>query len=176
MKNNEMRKIKLKEIVLNCGATKEKLEKSIKLLKLIGNSEPKKTKSNKRIPGFNVSPGLEVGCKVTIGGERAKEILKRLLEAVNFELDERKFGNGTVTFGVEEYLVVPGLQFHREIGILGFDVAVKLTRAGLTISEKKIKRGKIPLRQRITKNETIMFMKENFNIKIKERRKKKESI
>jgi len=167
-----MREVKLKAVTLNCGGVGEKLDKSFKLLKLLSNSEPKKIESKKRIPGFNISPGLEVGCKVTLKGENAKELLKKLLEAINFKLDNKKFGNGTVTFGVEEYLTIPGIQFQRDIGILGLDVAVRLTRAGLTITERKVKRGKIPQRQKITKEETIEFMKKNFKIEVIEKRKK----
>lgn len=168
-----MRDIRLKAIVLNCGGVGEKLDRSIRLLKLISGAEPIKTTSTRRIPGFGVRPGLEVGCKVTISEPKATALLKRLLESINFEASEKQFGNGTFTFGIEEYLTIPGFQFQRDIGIMGLDVAVNLTRAGLSVDKKKIKRGKIPLRHKITREETIKFMQENFNIKLKEKREEK---
>ena len=167
-----MREIKMKDVTLNCGATGEKLDRSFRLLKLISGAEPKKVASTKRIPGFNVNPGLEVGCKVTLKGKKAEELLKRLFESINFKLDEKKFGNGTLNFGIEEYLTISGLQFQRDIGILGFSIAIRLTRAGLTIDERKIKRGRIPKRHKITKEETMDFFRKKFNIEIKEKRKK----
>lgn len=166
---NIMRGIKLAEVVLNCGAVGEKLERAVKLLRLVSGKQPIRTLSKHRIPGFGIRPGLEVGCKVTLRGRAALDLLKKLLEALNNQLNLKQVGPGKVSFGIHEYIEVPGLQFQRDMGIMGFDVNLNLMRAGKRVSLKKIKHARIPTRHRITKEETIKFMEENFNTKIKEK-------
>lgn len=167
---NIMRRIRIKDVTLNCGAVGEKLERAVKLLKYITGENPIKTKSKRRIPAFNIRPGLEIGCKVTLRGEKAVAVIKKLFTSVN-EFKKKQFGKGKFSFGIEEYITIPGVQFQREIGVLGFDISVNLIRAGYSVKEKKIKRGKIPERQRISPEETIEFMEKNFDIKIKEGKK-----
>ena len=160
---NPMRKIMIDKIVLNCGAVEKKLERSIKLLQYVTGATPKKTLAKKRIPAFDIRPGLEIGCKVTIRGKKAVELLKKLLTE---ELEEKQFGPGFANFPVHEYIQIPSLKYQSEIGIMGFDVCVSLKRAGFSICKRKRKKSKIPARHRISKEETIQFMKENFDIKI----------
>jgi large subunit ribosomal protein L5 len=166
VKENRMRNIKLAEVVLNCGATGEKLERSVKLLKFVSGKQPIKTLSKRRIPSFGIRPGLEVGCKVTLRGKSALDLIKRLLESINNQLKVKQIGPGKISFGVHEYIQVPGLQFQRDIGIMGFDVNINLMRTGKRVSSRKIKRGRIPARHKISKEETIKFMEKNFNTSI----------
>jgi len=169
-KENPMRALKISEIVLNCGALAEKLERSIKLLKMVTGKEPIITLTKKRIPAFSLRPGLPTGCKITLKGKEAEALLKSLLDAVGNQFLEKQIGNGQLSFGIQEYIEIPGVQFSREIGMLGFDVSVNLTRAGSTISERKTKKGRVPLRHRISKEETKRFMQSMFNTKILERK------
>ena len=163
---NPNRKIKLKNIVLNCGGVAEKLERAVRLLELVSGLKAKKTLSKRRIPSFGIRPGLEIGCKVTISDKKAAELLKRLFPAVNNQINDRQVGNGSAGFGIQEYIEIPGLQFQRNIGIMGFDVAINLARAGFSIKDKKRGRSSIPARHRISKEETIKFIEENFNVKV----------
>ena len=80
---NEMKNIKIEKITLNIGAGKDqsKLEKGIKLLKMLTGIVPIKTTSTKRIPGWGLRIGLPIGCKLTLRKKAAREILKRLLES-----------------------------------------------------------------------------------------------
>jgi len=168
-KENAMRKVKLEKITLNCGAGVEphKLDRSIKLLAMMAEGgKVQKTVSKKRLPAWNLTIGKEIGCKITIRGKKAELLLKRLLEAVGNKLKKKQIGPGAFAFGIKEYIEIPGATYQRDIGILGFDVCVTLTRAGYRVSERKIRKGKIGGRQRITKDETIKFMEENFNTSI----------
>lgn len=167
MKNNNiMRKIAAEKLVLSCGAVEEKLDRSVKLLKFLTGEEPVKTTTKKRIAAFALRPGLEIGCKVTLRGKKATDMVKKLLEVHSNKLSNKQIGDGVVNFGIHEYIEIPGIQFQREIGILGFDASLKLKRAGFNIKLKKIKRGKVPQCHRITKDETIKFMQENFNLNV----------
>jgi len=60
---------------------------------------------------------------------------------------------------------IPGIEYQRDIGIMGLDVTVVFKRAGKRIRLKKIKKGKIPNRQKISKEEIIKFMEDNFQTK-----------
>ncbi len=164
-----MRAIKIEKITLNIGAGKDqnKLDKGIKLLKTITGINPIKTKTNKRIPAWNLRPGLPIGCKLTLRGEKAKEILKMLLEAKGSELKEEQFDNsGNLAFGIHEYIDIPGIKYDPEIGIMGLQVCITLERPGFRIKKRKIMKRKVCKNHKITKEEAIGFMKEKFNIKL----------
>jgi large subunit ribosomal protein L5 len=164
---NVMKKIKLEKVTLNCGAGVEphRIDKSIRLLEMIGGGKAKVIVTKKRIPAFGVRPGLRLGCKITLRKKQAADLLKRLLESVANKIKVKSVNPGSLSFGIKEYIEIPGVAYQREIGLLGLDVCITLTRAGARITEKKIKRGKIPKRNRITKEETIKFMEENFKTK-----------
>ena len=167
-KENPMRNIFIEKITLNCGAGVEpkRLERSVKLLEMIGEGKVQMTHSKKRLPAWGLRIGQEIGCKITIRKKKAYALLKRLLEAVGNKLSKDQMNPGAFSFGIKEYIEIPGTTYQREIGILGFDVAVTLGRAGKRVVEKKIKKGRIGQKHRITVQETIKFMEENFNIKI----------
>ena len=168
MKENKMIEIKIEKVTLNCGTgtEKNKLEKSMKLLQLVSGKKPVKTTTQKRIPAFQIRPGLEIGCKVTIRKAETKELLKRLFEAIGNKLNSKQINPGSFSFGIKEYLEIPGIIYQRDIGMAGLEVCVTFTRAGLKIKKRKAKKGKIPKRQKITKEETIAFIKENLNVEV----------
>jgi len=162
---NAMRKIRMEKVVLNVSGIAEKLEKGFKLLSFITKRKPAKMKSNKRIPSLDVRPGLEVGAVVTIRKGK-EELLRRLLAAVDNFVKKRQMSENNFSFGIKEYLEIPGMEYQRDIGIAGLDVTVVFKRAGRRIRLKKIKKGKISKKQIITKEEIIKFMEENFQTRI----------
>ncbi|RLG12344.1 50S ribosomal protein L5 [Candidatus Pacearchaeota archaeon] len=161
---NPMRTIKIEKVVLSVGGVGEELEKGFKLLKLLTNKKPSKTTSKKRIPSLGVRPGLEIGAVVTIR-KKSEELLKKMLIAIDNILKKKQISENNFSFGIKEYLEIPGVEYQRDIGILGLDVTVVFKRSGRRVKLRKIKRGKIPKRQKITKEEIIKFMEENFQTK-----------
>tara|TARA_Y100000310_G_C20688081_1_gene820392 strand:- start:722 stop:1318 length:597 start_codon:yes stop_codon:yes gene_type:complete len=161
-KDNPMRKIFIEKVLLSSGATSDDLQKSVKLLQLISDMKPQILKSNKRIPDFNVRPGLEVGTRVTIRGKKAEELLKKLLPALENTLDVFQVSDNHFSFGIKEYIEIPGIEYQRDIGIRGFNITVVFARPGFRVKRKKIKSGKLPKKQHISKQEIIDFMKQNF--------------
>jgi len=159
-----MRKIRLEKITLSCGTgtAPGTVDKAFKLLSIISTKTPVKTSSNKRIPAFNVRPGLAIGCKVTVRGKDASELLKRLLNSIGNKLQKKQFNPGSLAFGIKEYIEIPGMIYHREVGIMGLDVNITLGRAGFRINRRRGKTGRVPNRHRITKEETEKFMEDNF--------------
>jgi len=163
---NKMRKIKIEKVVLSVGGTGDYLEKGVKLLELITEKKPAKMISTKRIPSWSVRPKLEVGAVVTIR-KNAEEVLKKMLSAIENVLKKKQISENNFSFGVKEYIEIPGMEYQREIGIMGFDVTVVFKRTGRRVRLKKIKRGKIPKKQNITKEEIIKFMEENFKTRFR---------
>jgi large subunit ribosomal protein L5 len=166
-----MRKVRIEKVTLNIGAGKDqnRLEKGIALLTTISNTTPIKTLTHKRIQEWGLRPGLPIGCKVTLRRDKAVNILPRLLDAIDHVLSSRQFDdNGNVSFGIHEYIEIPGVKYDPKIGIMGLEVCVTLERAGYRIKKRKIQARKIPARHRIMRQEAIDFMSSNFKIKLEE--------
>ncbi len=166
--SNVMREIKIEKLTLNFGAGKDmsRLEKGMKLIKHITNKDAVKTVTSKRIPGWGIRPGLPIGCKITIR-KGFKELIKKLLGAKNNVLSIKQFDvNGNVAFGIHEYIDIPGVEYNPEIGMLGLQVCITLTRPGFRIKCRRLRKAKIPKKHRISREEAIEFMKKEFNIEI----------
>src|SRR3990172_7476500 len=127
---NPMRGIKIEKILLSSGATGDDLKKAKKLLDFVSGRKAQILTSNKRIPEFDVRPGLEVGTRVTLRGEEAISLLRRLLGAIDNEISEKQLADNHFSFGIREYIEIPGVGYQREIGIRGFNVTIVFVRPG----------------------------------------------
>ena len=162
---NPMRTVRIEKVVLSAGATADNLAKAKKLIELITGRKAQIIASRKRIPDFNVRPGLEVGTRITLRGSAALDLLRRLLGAVENKLSRKQVSENHLSFGIEEYIEIPGIEYQRDIGIRGFNTTIVFTRAGLRVKRKKIKAGSVPRRQYVLKEEIILFMEGNFKTK-----------
>jgi large subunit ribosomal protein L5 len=160
---NPMLDIRIEKIVLNIGCgTTHNLEHAKTILERVSESKSVITKTKKRST-FNVPKNKPIGYKVTIR-KKVKELLKRLLEARENKLSASNFDEtGNVSFGIKEYIDVPGLEYEPQIGILGFDVSVAMERAGYRVKRKKLS-SKVGKKHKITKEEAIAFMKKEFGV------------
>jgi large subunit ribosomal protein L5 len=166
---NNMREIRIEKLTLNLGAGKnpELLKKGLSLLKKITGMEPIKTFTKKRIPTWGLRPGLPIGCKITLRKENAKTMLKNLLESKDNMLSEKQFDdNGSVSFGIPEYITIPGIKYDPEIGIIGLEACVTLERPGFRIKRRRLGNHKVPSRHKITKQDAIQFMEKHFGVKV----------
>jgi large subunit ribosomal protein L5 len=158
---NPMKKIKIEKVVLSVGGIGDHLEKGFELLSILTKRKPAKMESRKRIPSFGVRPKLQVGAVVTLR-KNPGEFLKKMLATIDNTLKKSQISENNFSFGIKEYIEIPGVEYRRDIGIMGLDITVVFKRAGKRTGLKKIKKGKIPKRQRISKEEIIKFMEENF--------------
>ncbi len=166
---NSMKSIRIEKVTLNIGAGKDqsRLEKGFALLSTISSSTPIKTITSKRIQEWGLRPGLPIGCKVTLRKDKAIKIIPRLLDAVENRLTERQFdNNGNLAFGIHEYIGIQGVKYDPKIGIMGLEVCVTLERPGYRIKRRKILARKIPAKHRISKQESMEFMKTKFNVEV----------
>lgn len=168
---NPMKEVRLDKVTLNIGSGSDnaKLEKSVKLLEAISESKAVRTVTQKRIPTWGVRPGLKVGCKVVVRGKRAEQLLGRLFKSVGDKLNNKKFDDyGNLSFGIKEYIDIPGVKYDAEIGIIGLEVAITLKRPGFRVKERRIKASKIPKRHKISKEDAMSFIKQKFNVELTE--------
>jgi len=168
---NPMQKVRIEKITLNVGAGKDaaKLDKGVLLIKTITGIEPVKTVASKRIPSWGLRPGLPIGAKLTLRKGSAVEVLKRLLEAREKQLKSVQFDSaGNISFGIPEYIDIPGVAYNPEIGILGLEVCVTLEKPGFRIKRRRLERKKVPRKHAVSRNEALEFMKNIFGVKIVE--------
>lgn len=174
---NVMKEVGIEKVTLNVGTGKPgpELEKGKILLQKISGLKPSETKTTKRIPTWGLRPNLVIGAKVTLRGEKAKEVLKTLLQAKDNMLSARAFdSHGNFSFGIKEYLDVPTLNYIPEVGIRGFEVAVSLQRKGFRIKRRSLQKRSIPKRHAISKQEAITFAKNTLHITVVEKEEAEE--
>jgi len=166
-----MKDIRIEKLTLNIGVGKntDLLKKGTKLLKNLTGLEPVKTVTTKRIPTWGLRPGLPIGCKITLRKAEAAELLKRLLDAKSNQLKPTSFDTrGNVSFGIHEYIDIPGIQYDPEIGIIGLQVCLTLERPGFRIKRRRLGKTKIGNSHQIKKEDAIEYMKTKFNVVISE--------
>lgn len=163
-----MRAVMIEKVTVNmgCGDDEKLIEKAKKLITMLTGKSPVMTLSKKRST-FGVPKNKPIGVKVTLRGDGAKEFLKTAFGGVDNKIKESQFDSeGNFSFGVKEYIEMPGIKYNHEIGMLGFDVAVTLKRAGFGISKRRIQKRKIPLNHKIKKEESIEWAKKNFGVDV----------
>jgi large subunit ribosomal protein L5 len=166
-----MKTIKVEKLTLNFGSGKEqaKLDKGVKLIQHIAGVAPVKTVTNKRIPNWGLRPGLPVGCRITLRGEKAMELIPRLLKAKKDLLAASCFdGRGNISFGIPEYIEIPGVEYDPKIGIMGLQASITLKRPGYRVKSRRMKPSKVGKKQMITKEEAMDYMKKQFSIAVGE--------
>ena len=166
-----MKEIRIEKVTLNIGIGKpgKDLERAKLLLTKISGMKPSETRTQKRIPQWNLRPNLVVGCKVTVRGEKAIEVLKNLLAAKDKVLSKRAFDKkGNFGFGIAEYLDIPTLEYIPEVGMMGLEIAVTLQRGGARVRRRASRPKKIPARHQVGKEDAIAFAKEKLGLQIKE--------
>lgn len=157
--------IRIEKVTLNIGVggAGEKLEKAKTLLGKLSSQKPVETLARKRIPAWNLKKGLSIGCKVTLRGKGAAELLSRVLAANEKKIRAGSFdATGNVCFGVKEYIDIPGMKYDPAIGMMGMDVCVALEKDGYRV--KRRKRGQARVRTLITPQEAMEFMKNSFGV------------
>ena len=60
------------------------------------------------------------------------------------------------------------MKYDPEIGIIGLDVCVTLARPGKRVTLRRITPRKLPMSQRISKDEGVTFVKNKFKVEVVE--------
>ena len=125
---------KLDKIVINIGVGDSKenpkaLENAINDLSIITGQKPIITKAKKSIAGFKIREGMNLGCKVTLRGDRMYEFLDRLVNIAlprvrDFRgLNVNSFdGRGNYSMGLKEQLIFPEIEYEKVDKLRGMDI------------------------------------------------------
>jgi large subunit ribosomal protein L5 len=136
---NVMQVPRLSKIVVNMGvgaATGQAslLEGAVRDLTTITGQKPIVTRAKKSIAGFKLREGNAIGAKVTLRGDRMWEFLDRLISIAiprirDFRgLNPASFdGNGNYTFGLNEQLVFPEIDYDSIDQTRGMDITIVTT-------------------------------------------------
>jgi large subunit ribosomal protein L5 len=166
---NPMKKPSLEKIVLNIGVGSggEELEKAVRVLEQITGKVPLKTLSKVNVKEFNLRIGRPIGCKITIRGNEAEKLLKRLLIVNNNKILRKSFDNfGNFAFGIDEHIKIPQTEYEASIGLWGLDVCGRITRPGMGVKYRRKARSKIPKHHYVSSKEAQYFLKQNFGVEI----------
>ena len=166
---NLMKKISLAKVVLNMGVGKsgEPIEIGKKALEQITGKKPNARNAKKAQRDWGVRKGEPIGIAVTVRGDDATKLLKRLLAAKDNQIMERSIDNEeNLSFGIKEYIDIPEIKYDPNIGILGLEVSVSLVRPGFNIKLRSRRKTKVGKNHRITKNDAIKFLTEEFGVEV----------
>ena len=130
---------KIEKIVINMGVgeakdNKKALESAVEEMTLIAGQKPVTTKARKSVSNFKIREGMEVGCKVTLRGNRMYEFFDKL---VNISLPRvRDFrgvsntsfdGRGNYALGIKEQLIFPEINYDKIDKLRGMDIIITTT-------------------------------------------------
>ena len=136
---NVMQVPRLEKIVINMGVGKATqqaslLEGAVTDLTLISGQKPLVTKAKRSIAAFKLREGNSIGAKVTLRGDRMWEFLDRLISVTiprirDFRgLPANAFdGRGNYTFGVNEQLIFPEIDYDKIDTVRGMDITIVTT-------------------------------------------------
>jgi large subunit ribosomal protein L5 len=166
---NPMREIRLAKVTVNMGAGAEsatKLEKCKKILQSVTKKKIVITSTHKRST-FGVAKNKPIGAMTTMRGTEAMEFLKKVIQALENKLKESQFDtNGNFSFGIHEYINIPGIRYDPDVGIMGMDVAVTLERPGYRVKKRRLRPRKVGKAHIIKKEEAIEWARKNLGVTI----------
>jgi large subunit ribosomal protein L5 len=166
---NVMKQIRLDKVVLNMGVGRSgpAIEAARKALDQISGKKPCSRDAKEAQRDFGVRKGEPIGVAVTIRGEDADILLRRLLKAKGNTVRAKSFDSfGNFSFGIAEHIDIPGVKYEPQIGILGLDVAVSLQRPGYSIRKRSRHKARVGKSHRISAQEASSFVAERFEVGI----------
>lgn len=150
---------RLEKIVLNVGigdahSNPNALSAVIEELTLISGQRAVKTVAIKPISNFKIRAGYEVGCRVTIRGDRMYEFLDRLVNIAlprvrDFRgLSPKSFDNfGNYNFSIREQIIFPEIDFDKVDRIHGINISIVTTARNRDMAKTLLDEFRMPFKQ-----------------------------
>ena len=129
----------INKVVINLGVgdalqDAKRLEEAVSELATITGQKPIITKAKKSVAAFKLREGQEIGCKVTLRGQRMYEFLDKLISISlprvrDFRGVSRNAfdGRGNYTLGVKEQLIFPEIDYDKVQKVRGMDIVIVTT-------------------------------------------------
>jgi len=136
---NVMQVPKMEKIVVNMGVGEaiqdaRRLEAAAEDLSVITGQKAQIRKARRSIAGFKLREGMSIGARVTLRADRMWEFYDRLVSLAiprirDFRgLNPRSFdGHGNYTFGVQEQLIFPEIDYDKIDRVRGMDITIVTT-------------------------------------------------
>lgn len=163
-----MRKPRIAKVTVNIalGYSGERLQKAAQVLEELTGQKPVFRRAKRTIRAFGVRKGENIAVMVTLRREKALRFLEKALEAVGKRLKASSIDeHGNIAFGIEEHILIPGVKYDPEVGILGMDVILTIERPGHRIvRRKRMRKNHIPRRHRVTREETMVLLNQMFGV------------
>ncbi len=136
---SSMQTPKLEKVILNMGVGDAKensklLDAAVNDMTIIAGQKPVVTKAKKSVAAFKLREGMNIGCKVTLRGEKMYEFVDRLF---NISLPRvRDFrgvtpnafdGKGNFSMGVKEQLIFPEINYDKVEKVRGMNITFVTT-------------------------------------------------
>ncbi len=136
---NKLAVPKIEKIIINMGVGEARenakvLDGAVRDMAIIAGQKPLVTKAKKSVANFKLREGMNIGCKVTLRGDRMYEFADRL---INIALPRvRDFrgvkansfdGRGNYTMGIKEQLIFPEIEYDKVDKIRGMDIVFVTT-------------------------------------------------
>ncbi|MCX7748601.1 MAG: 50S ribosomal protein L5 [Clostridia bacterium] len=130
---------KLEKVIINMGVGDVKenpkaMDSAVSDLALISGQKPIITKAKKSVAAFKLRQGMNIGCKVTLRGERMYEFVDKLFSVTlprvrDFRgLSNNSFdGRGNYSMGLKEQLIFPEIEYDKVEKVRGMDITFVTT-------------------------------------------------
>jgi large subunit ribosomal protein L5 len=156
---NPMAIPRINKIVINMGvgkATQDKalLDVAADSLGKISGQKPVITKAKTSVSGFRLREGNDIGCKVTLRGQRMYEFLDRLVSMAlprirDFRgVNPNSFdGHGNYSLGLAEQVVFPEIDADKVQHAQGMDITIVTTAKNDDQARELLRHFGVPFRQ-----------------------------
>ncbi|KAF6249130.1 50S ribosomal protein L5 [Marine Group I thaumarchaeote] len=164
-----MKKISIDKIVLNMGVGKsgDEIEIAKRALDQITGKKSCSRNAKETQRDWGIRKGEPIGVSVTVRGEDAITLLKRLLDAKGDIVKGKSFDNfGNYSFGINEHIDIPGVKYEPQIGILGLGISIALTRPGYGIRKRSKHKASVGKSHIITSQEAKDYLVKEFGVTI----------
>ena len=136
---NPMEVPRLEKIVVNMGIgeavrDRKQVDHALSELELITGQRPRLNRARKSVAGFRIRKGMPVGISVTLRGDRMWEFFDRVMSIAiprvrDFRgMNPKSFdGRGNYSFGFDEQLVFPEINYDQVSETRGMDITICTT-------------------------------------------------
>jgi len=130
---------KLEKVVINMGVNDVKenakaMDAAVNDLTTISGQKPVVTKAKKSVAAFKIRKGMDIGCKVTLRGDRMYEFVDKLFNVAlprvrDFRgISGNSFdGRGNFSLGVKDQLIFPEIDYDKVDKARGMDITFVTT-------------------------------------------------
>jgi len=164
-----MREPSIEKVVVHMGVGQggRDLGNAEEIIEEITGQQSVRTSAKRTVQAFNIRQGDPIGAKVTLRNEDAEAFLETALPLA--DISASQFDDaGNVSFGVDEHTAFPSQEYDPNTGIYGLDVTVTLVRPGYRVAKRDQVTRSIPDKHRMTAEDAIAFLENEFDVEIDE--------